>query len=304
MQKVIGRSDYQAYAGCCTWLNGVFWVRKLKELADGKLLVENLGDVGKIKVKHVQAAIEPDLVYPLLRGRDVSRWHAEPSVFIILTQHPQTRAGIPVPVMKREYPKTLAYLKEFEQDLRKRSGYRQYFDPTDPFWSIYNVGPYTMAPWKVYWTRVSTRISAAVAGSNDPDKTILSVETATFVTFETRAEAHYFAAVMNSAPCRMVIESYSSKSTDSFGSPHVLTNVAIPKFKRQDNIHVTLGRLSEHCHEAVAKGDMKQVAAFEAEIDNAAARLWGITADELKAIQDALAETSRSKPSKGEEEED
>ena len=38
-----------------------------------QLLIENLYDEGKLKVKHVQAVIEPDLVYPLLRGKDVRR---------------------------------------------------------------------------------------------------------------------------------------------------------------------------------------------------------------------------------------
>ena len=132
IQKVIGHSDYKAYSGCCTWLNGVFWVRILRNNKDGSLLVENMYDVGKIKVEKTQAVIEPDLIYPLLRGRDVSRWHAEPSVFIILTQDPKTRQGLPETEMKRNYPKTHAYLKTFENQLRKRSGYRQYFQPSDP----------------------------------------------------------------------------------------------------------------------------------------------------------------------------
>ena len=68
IQKVIGKSDYKAYAGACTWLNGVYWIRILKRLPNGDLLIENLHDVGKIKIEHVQATIEPDLVYPLLRG--------------------------------------------------------------------------------------------------------------------------------------------------------------------------------------------------------------------------------------------
>ena len=37
-------------------------------------------------------------------------------------------------------------------------------------------------------------------------------------------------------------------------------------------------------------GDTDTVATLEAEIDEAVARLWGITDDELKAIQDALRE--------------
>ncbi len=161
LQKIIGDSHYQAYAGCCTWLNGIYWIRILELLDNGELLIENLHDVGKITVEHVQVAIEPDLVYPLLRGRDVSRWKAEPSISIILTQNPQTRQGIPEPIMKMKHPKTYGYLKRFEGDrdrpkrgsLRGRSGYRKYFHPSDPFYSIYNVGAYTMAEVvPVCWT--------------------------------------------------------------------------------------------------------------------------------------------------------
>ena len=107
IQKVIGESDYKAYEGVNSGgLNGCYWIRILKRLPNGDLLIENLHDVGKKKVEHVQATIEPELVYPLLRGRDVQRWKAEPSAYIILAQDPKTRTGIPEFEMKREYPKT------------------------------------------------------------------------------------------------------------------------------------------------------------------------------------------------------
>ncbi len=73
VQKATGESDYKAYAGCCTWLNGVFWVQILNKLPDGSLLIRNLNEIGKIKLDGVEAVIESDLVYPLLRGRDVLR---------------------------------------------------------------------------------------------------------------------------------------------------------------------------------------------------------------------------------------
>jgi SAM-dependent methyltransferase len=307
IKKVIGKSDYKAYEGVNTGgLNGAYWIRILEKLKNGNLLIENLHDVGKIKVEQVQAAIEPDLVYPLLRGRDVSRWHAEPSVHIILAQDPEKGKGIAPTQMKRKYPKTYGYLRQFEGSvknpdrgtLRGRALFKKYFDRSDPFYSMYNVGPYTLAPWKVYWTRVATKITAAVAGSNRPTRPLLSIETATFVPFETPREAHYFAALLNSAPCRGVIESYSSKGTGSFGSPHILTHVSIPKFSATDKAHIRLAELSMQCHTAAAKGDMKKVAALEAKIDKAAAELWGITDKELKAIQKALKETERPRLSR------
>jgi SAM-dependent methyltransferase len=68
-QKVTGRSAYKAYAGCCTWLNGVYWVQPVQRLPGGVVVVENMHDVGRIKVERVREAIEPDLLYPLIRGR-------------------------------------------------------------------------------------------------------------------------------------------------------------------------------------------------------------------------------------------
>src|SRR5262249_52267750 len=101
IRKVIARSDYRAYAGCCTWMNGVYWVRILKNLFRNELQIENLFDVGKIKLPEVTVAIEKDLVYPLLRGRDVKRWTAKPSSHIILAQDPESRKGIPESLMKK-----------------------------------------------------------------------------------------------------------------------------------------------------------------------------------------------------------
>ncbi len=153
IKKVIGVSKYKAYAGCCTWLNGVYWIEILKTLPNNELVIRNLHDAGDLKVEQVEAVIEPDLVYPLLRGRDIQRWRAQSSRYIILAQDPQARKGIPETEMKRRCPKTFAYLKQFEGDpkkplrgtLRGRSGYRKYFKSSDPFYSLYNVGLYSLA---------------------------------------------------------------------------------------------------------------------------------------------------------------
>ncbi|MCI0564159.1 MAG: hypothetical protein MN733_37265, partial [Nitrososphaera sp.] len=288
-------SAYNAYEGVNTGgLNGVYWIRVLERRKDGTLLIENLHDIGKIKVKPTQTVIEPDLVYPLLRGRDVSRWLAEPSAHLILAQDPDLGKGIPETEMKKRYPKTYSYLKQFEGDktspkrgsLRGRALFKLYCKPTDPFYSMYNVNSSTLAPWKVYWTRVATEMGAASAGGNKSP--ILCVETATFVPFEGPEEAYYFAACLNSSPCRAVIESYSSKSTGSFGSPHVLTNVSIPKFQQIDRRHSRLVELSRNCHHVRKNDDWVQISALELEIDEIVANMFVISHKELVAIQEAI----------------
>jgi len=118
ISKFSGTSKYFGKAGITTWMNSVFYVKILQKYPDGKVLIENLGDIGKIKVTIRKAKIEPDLLFPLLRGRDVREWEAKHSenIYIIVTNN-INRKPIPLKKMQREYPLTLAYLSKFEEKL-------------------------------------------------------------------------------------------------------------------------------------------------------------------------------------------
>ena len=293
IQKVIGQSDYKAHAGCCTWLNGVYWINIIDILPSGELAIENLYDIGDIKVKPVQSVIEPDLVYPLLRGRDVHRWQAIPSTYIILAQNPETRRGISESEMKRRWKKTYKYLKQFEGNpqnpvrgtLRGRSGYRKYFKPSDPFYSMYNVGRYSLAPFRIVWGgQVATTLNVSVSGSDESNRPILNDQTAYLVAFEDESEAHYLASLLNSTPVRALYRWLAYKHT----SMDFIQGLAIENYSPRDSRHGALSNLSRQCHSAANNED--QLVALEAEIDKAATKIWGITDAELKAIQKALAD--------------
>ena len=283
IQKMIGQSAYRAYAGCCTWRNGVYWINMVKVLSSGDLLIENLHDIGRIKVEKVEAVVEPDLVYPLLRGKDVQRWHAEPSAYIILTNRTDKLAGIPEAEMKRCWPKTYGYLKQFERELRCRSGYKKYFKPTDPFYSIYNVGPYTTAEWKVLWPEVGHSVRASVSGPSPVEKAkpALPDHTIVAVSCGSESEAYFVAGMLNSSPAHLAVAAYIVLHP----SPHIMENIAVPQFKKTDKLHKRVANLSRQCH--VAANDEDRLVALEADIDEAAAKIWGITNTELKAIQEA-----------------
>lgn len=297
ISKVIGKSEYTAHAGVCTWLNGAYLVNIIKQLpkSDGEnlLLVENLYDVGKIEVAKVNMAVESDSVYPLVRGRDIARWHAKASTHIILAQDPSTRSGIPEKEMQTNYPKTYSYFKRFEKALRQRSGYKLYHKSTGPFYSMYNVDTFTMSPWKVVWIRVGTDIKGAVISMENlagETKPVLPLETATMVAFKTGSEAHYFCSVINSSPWRFVITATSVLGTGGFGSPNVLKKAKVPRYNPKNSPHKHLAELSEQAHKATAEGDTEKVSEIEGKIDKVAAKLWGITDEELAAIQKALNE--------------
>lgn len=294
-QKTSGKSAYKAWAGSCTWLNGVYWVNIVERRPDGLLTIKNVGEVGKIKVPTNIHPLEPDLLYPLLRGRDVGRWSAKPSAYIILAQDPKTRAGYPESGMKVHLPETFRYFKQFEKLLRQRSGYRKYFDPKeDAFYSMYNVGPYTLARYKVVW-REQGFMTAVIGGGQVagrkkpivPDHKLMLVE---FVRWN---GAHYLCAVLNSCVCRAVVKGYVVETQTSV---HVLEHIAIPEFDAQEPVHARLSKLSERAHELAARmaedpkdeEAKRELAKVEDQVDHAAAELWGITEAELQEIRNAL----------------
>lgn len=284
VQKVLGMSDYQAKAGVCTWLNGVYWLEIVNRRPDGLVVVSNLTEGARREVENVQAAIEPDLLYPLLRGRDVSRWQATPSAYILMVQDPEKRRGYDEDWLSAKYPKTYAYLKRFEEPLRQRSGYRRYFSESDPFYSMFDVGDYTFAPYKVVWREQAAGLTVAVTeplGTEVviPDhKLVIPDHKLMMVDFQDVDEAHYLCAALNSSPAQLVVLSYGvTIQMDT----HVLENIRVPHYDPANPSHRQLAALSKQAHAATA---------IEAEIDRLAAQLWGLTEGELREIQESLAE--------------
>ena len=287
IQKVLGQSTYVGHAGVCTWLNGVFWLERLGRRPDGLLVVSNLVEGGKLEVESVRTAIEPALLYPLLRGGDIKRWGASSEAFILMVQDPVTRRGYDEKWLSTEYPKTYAYLKTFETPLRKRSGYRRYFRDDDAFYSVLNVGEYTFAPYKVVWPNIGSRMAAAVVGSRD-GKVIVPQHIVTLVPFADPNEAHYVCAAVNSSPFNFAVQSYSQRGGKSFGTPSILTNIRIPPFDVSSKTHLRSVELSQQAHDAVTAADPARVKRLDAELDDLAQEIWGLTADEMKAIRESL----------------
>jgi SAM-dependent methyltransferase len=291
IKKILGKSDYEAHLGInAGGAGGTYKVEIVSSRPDGLIVISNLTEGMKRKVENVQAAIESDLVYPLLQGKDVKRWQAEPSVHTIVTHEFGMRLNaIPEEEMKLKYPKTYAYLKRFEDDLRQRSVYKRYFKETAPFYSMFDVGDYTFASCKVVWMRMASKIMASVIGTYD-GKPIIPPDTVTLVSFADEEEAYYLCAVVNSSPFDFAAQSYSQRGGKSFASPHIMGNIRVPKFNRKDKVHLELASLSQQAHQATARGDQETVSSIEKSIDELAVEVWGLTKEELKEIQESLKE--------------
>jgi len=266
---------------------------------NGLVVVRNITEGAKRAVESVTTEIEAELLFPLLRSGDLRRWRAEPVAHILMMQDLQQRRGISESQVQEHYPKTWAYLRRFEQQLRARAAFVRYFtrpdkrgknQETGPFYSMFDVSVYTFAPWKVVWTRMGNKIDAAVISQQ-----VVPQETITLIACESEAEAHFLAAVINSTPFQFAAFAYSQAGGKSFGSPHLLENIGVPAFDPNNELHGRLTSLSEAAHRLTLKlragqAAQKALSDVENEIGEAAAELWGLTPQELNDVQASLRE--------------
>jgi hypothetical protein len=164
--------------------------------------------------------------------------------------------------MKALWPRTLEYLEGFREELLSRALYRKYHaEAARPYYSQFNVGPGTFAPFKVVWKRMSADLSAAVVSNWEGPlglKMLLPLETTTFIGTSSAEEAHYLCAVMNSTPVRRFVKSFSSAGR-GFGTPFVAGKIRIPKFDPSDALHRGLAEMSQDMHAASSAGCEEQI---------------------------------------------
>jgi hypothetical protein len=250
--------------------------------------VRNLARRGKRPVEVIEQVVEPDLLYPLVRWADVARYGARPSACVILSQNVTARTGIAEPVMRRAYPRTLAYFRRFERVLAERAAYRQYQQGNPP-WSMYNVGTYTVAPIKVIWRRMDRRLRAAVVEPWEHPvlgpRPVVPQETCVLIAADSAAEAHYLCSVLNSAVVNFLVTSHSVHGGKGFGSPSMLDYLRLGRFDPADARHVELAEASQQAHVLAAAG--ADVSPLQRRVDQLAAELWGLDERELAAIRGA-----------------
>ncbi len=280
LKRIEGENTYQARLGARVEPYGVFWLEVKQVLSNGDLIVRNLEEMGKRKIRKVVERIEADLVYPAVRGSDIERWGARPDVYVLIVQDPQTRVGYSENIMKKKWQRIFNYLTLFKKELLSRAAYKKYHSDSDsPFYSQYNIADYTFARYKVVWKRMASDLVAAVISQAKTDfgwKKIIPTDTTSLFATEYENEAHYLCAIINSTAVRRFIRSYSSAGR-GFGAPSVMEHVGIAKFDKNNETHTELSELSKNLHRIKLKDEEEKIAELEKEVDLIVCKLFGMT---------------------------
>ena len=228
----------------------------------------------------MQERIEADLVYPAVRGSDISRWSAKRGVYVLMVQDPEKSEPYSEKRVKKDWPYTFNYLTRFKDVLLSRGSrtVRELAERT-AFYAMFGIGKYTVARYKVVWKRMAGDLVAAVVSQAKTDfgwKMMIPTDTTAFFAAQNEDEAHYLCAVINSAPVREFIRSYSSAGR-GFGAPSVMENVGVPKFNPKNGTHAKLSELSKMLHKVKAEGNEAKVYGLEQEVDEVVWDLFGAT---------------------------
>lgn len=272
-----GNNPYRAYSGVYASPYGVFWLNVKDVRPDGKIVVENMHKRGKWQIKSVSQSIEPNLVFPAVCGKDLRKYGIASNFVLLVPQEPIKQKPYTADWMLQNTPLTYAYLKQFEKVLNTRASraLKELADKTE-FYAILGVGKYTFSKYKIVWKQMGTKIAAVVLSNmktNFGMKSIVSTHTTALFATVNRKEAHYLCAILNSEIVNNFIKSFSAAGR-GFGTPSVMENIAIPKFKPNNRIHKKLAELSEKAHALVKKGN--DIQDIQDKINSNALKLWNI----------------------------
>lgn len=302
IKKVLGKSGYRAYEGVNTALNQVYWIEILDRTPNGLLIQNPILSGQKKRVEVVETIVEENLVYPLIRGRDVKKWFVEEGYgYIIVPHDPKTGKPLSENVMKTKYPRTFEYFFRFKKELEKRSIHKLW-GKGKPFYSIYAIGDYSFYPYKVVWKEISGKVSGkaefhtCVLGPVSDQilgvKVVIPDHKLMLIPMGSEDEAYYISAVLNSSIVSLKISAHAIETTID---PRVIEHIKIPEFDPNNPIHQKLSELSKRAHKIAKeiyenkKEELKpELEKIEEEIDQLVAQLYGITDEELKEIKKCL----------------
>lgn len=247
-----GEAHYKARKGVDTSANGIYWLKIKEKLTNNTVLADNCPEFSKKIIKKVEnIPLERDLVFPLLRGKEVQRWTVNVN-YSIITPYTNDGKVIRLDDLKVKYPKVYEYLykkeNEFIDILKNRAIYKKHYSSSGvkniiPEYALYDIGKYTFSPYKVVWKALASGMIATTISTNG-NKLIIPDHNLVMIPLYDEDEAYYVSGVLNAEIVSKFVNAYISW----FFSTHILEHIYIPKFDFKNKKHIEISNLSKKAH--------------------------------------------------------
>ena len=274
---------YQARKGITTDANGLFFLnvrgspRPVRTGTTTSEVVRVAIDPseGRRPLGRAEGDVESRHLFALLRGEGVQPFSAIPDQeHAVLVPQRGMHGDKDLP---RNAPYTYAFLSPFRSVMETRGSYGR-FQRKQAYWSLWSVGPYTFAPYKVAWREMQGgRFCAALAGSATIEhlgrRLVVPDHKVYFVPCQTRAEGAFLTAFLNAPAVSGAVSAYASAL--SLGTS-VVEYLRIPTFDPTDRRHRALAALGLAITRRIANGGANLVAADKAKLDDLVLGILGL----------------------------
>lgn len=256
-----GKCDWVAgRKGITTDLNGVYFVPIL-DVGDDSVQIASRPEAGKRDIGAARRGwVEPSLLYPLIKGAgDFEPYYLKlrspdytgQKLYTFLPNLGIQDADYRLSESEMNSPglvKTKRWFAHYREVLLSRSTYKRQMKGA-PFYDVYNVGEYTLKPWKVIWPEMATNFYAAVAGSATVpllgDRPYVPDHKIYFAAFDRKEEAYYLCGLLNSSVVREWIQSHIV----SIQIGDIFKHLSVPKFDPDSQQHMNLAALVMSAHQ-------------------------------------------------------
>jgi len=201
---------------------------------DGDRLVNGFGEC---------VMIERDYVYPLLKSSDLANGRTVVRRAVLVTQ---THTGDDTATIKKMAPKTWEYLERHKDMLngRKSSIYRD-----RPRFSVFGIGPYSFAPWKVAVSGLYKNISFVVVPPCG-ERPVMVDDTCYFIACQSKKEAELLCSLLSTVEAKAFLKSLVFTDSKRPITIDVLRRVSLVELARA---HGRLDELERCVHHAKAR---------------------------------------------------
>ncbi|HNT00240.1 MAG TPA: hypothetical protein PLJ27_14995 [Polyangiaceae bacterium] len=290
VRVLTGVNSYVGRTGVFTGgANAVYYLRRDEAPGHGAApFFTNVTERAKRNAPSVRIPIEADLVYEVVRGRDLDRWGTHPAALLLC---PHTRAtkmkALPPDEMRRRFPKAWDYLVSMRKILDERKGFTKWERGfrEEAFYAIQRIGEYTFAPYKVAWRYIANDFIVAVVGPDAEGRPRLANDKVIFVGLEDASKAYYLCGLLSSDPIRWKVTAYASGTQISVSA---IEPLKIPTFDPGNPLHRQVAQACEAGHVAVRSREYSRAAESLRAINAVFAKMFGISDKAMKSFRREL----------------
>uniref|UniRef100_A0A7V3N4D7 DNA methylase adenine-specific domain-containing protein n=1 Tax=candidate division CPR3 bacterium TaxID=2268181 RepID=A0A7V3N4D7_UNCC3 len=267
-----GHSSYYlnlAHRGTNSDFSRIYWVKVEKySKSSGRALIRTLTEEelpGAQLIDSVEGAwIEAELLYPLIRGRDLGRFSYRTNGWYQIIPNLHYNDVESEDDFANKYPLAYSYFSNYDKLLKKRSSYKRYQQDL-PFYVIYCIGNYTFSPYKVIWMEQQNpkKFRAAVISSKQdsitPNKLLIPDHKLYFASLYDENEAHYLCGFLNSRPVRTWLGGFLLGK--QIGTT-IFEYMKVPKYDPKNDNFIQIAEISKKAHSVragtIIKEDLSQ----------------------------------------------